>query len=86
MSIDEGPSRTISGLGLGSPHGPGMLGGGPYGYGGLPQTDTDLVSPPLPAQAQDPAQYDYFRSNRRRETGGAPGAATRNVSNGWGGN
>ncbi|KAK0642018.1 hypothetical protein B0T16DRAFT_335031 [Cercophora newfieldiana] len=84
MSIDE--SRSMSGLGLGSSQAPGILGGGPHGYGGLPQTDADLVSPPLPTQAQDPAQYDYFRGGRRRETSGAPGAATRNVSNGWGGN
>lgn len=68
---------------------PGMLGGGPYGYGGLPQTDEDMVhSPPPPpplvgGAAQDPAQYDYFRGSRRRDGGGggssssAPGAATR---------
>lgn len=78
-SMDGGPVRTISGLGMGSSQAPGILGGGPQGYGGLPQTDTELVSPPL-AAAQDPVQYDYFRSGRRRE-GGAPGAATR-----WGGN
>ncbi|KAK0620954.1 hypothetical protein B0T14DRAFT_567672 [Immersiella caudata] len=86
MSIDEEPGRTMSGLSLGNPLSPGMLGGGPHGYGGLPQTDADLATPPLAAQAQDPAQYDYFRGGRRRDAGGTPGAATRNVSNGWGGN
>jgi len=86
MSIDEGSGRTLSGLGLGNPLSPGMLGGGPHGYGGLPQTDAELATPPLAAQGQDPAQYDYFRGSRRRDASGTPGAATRNVSNGWGGN
>jgi len=87
MSIDEGPARGM-GLGLGNPQAPGMLGGGPYGYGGLPQADAETVSsPPLTAQTQDPAQYDYFRGGQGRETRSrTPGAATRNVSNGWGGN
>lgn len=42
----------------GGGHAPGMLGGGPQGYGNLPQDDT-----------QDPMAYDYFRggnSTRRR--------------------
>jgi len=61
---------------------PGMLGGGPHGYGGLPQTDDlDLVqSPPLLApSAQDPAQYDFFRGGggRSGDRSGTPGAATR---------
>jgi len=33
---------------------PGFLGGGPQGYGGLPQTEDDA----------DPASYDYFRTRR----------------------
>ena len=35
---------------------PGILGGGPQGYGGLPQDE-----PPVP----DPVSYDYFRGKRR---------------------
>ncbi|KAH8586160.1 hypothetical protein B0O99DRAFT_645211 [Bisporella sp. PMI_857] len=34
---------------------PGFLGGGPQGYGGLPQTDED----------HDPMNYDYFRTRRQ---------------------
>ncbi|KAM7216938.1 protein OSCA1 [Rhypophila decipiens] len=88
-SQGTGPSLGLGGLGLGNPRAPGMLGGGPYGYGGLPQTDDDVVqSPPL---TQDPAQYDYFRGNRRRETrdasgGSTPGTATRHQGNTWQGN
>ncbi len=81
---------ALAGLGIGNPRAPGMLGGGPYGYGGLPQTDEDLTSSPpiLGGASQDPAQYDYFRSSRRRETRdtSAPGGATRNGSGAWPGN
>ncbi|EAQ88310.1 hypothetical protein CHGG_04929 [Chaetomium globosum CBS 148.51] len=70
MSLDPGPMPSMSsrhspvsagGLaGSSSLRAPGMLGGGPHGYGGLPQTDDlDLVqSPPLlgAPSAQDPAQ------------------------------
>ncbi|KIN01834.1 hypothetical protein OIDMADRAFT_53350 [Oidiodendron maius Zn] len=38
---------------------PGFLGGGPGGYGGLPQQEEE----------QDPMSYDYFRSARRRDPG-----------------
>ncbi|KAK6866055.1 hypothetical protein PG995_002583 [Apiospora arundinis] len=49
------------------PGGAGMLGGGPQGYGGLPQTEEDMSSP-----AQDPMAYDYFRNTRtRRNPSGA---------------
>jgi hypothetical protein len=67
---------------------PGMLGGGPYGYGGLPQADNEfgdlggagaLHSPP----AQDPAQYDYFRGTG--SGAGTPGQATRGPGGGGGG-
>ncbi|KAK3352805.1 hypothetical protein B0T25DRAFT_193351 [Lasiosphaeria hispida] len=90
-SIDIGSGRTFSGLGISNPRAPGILGGGPYGYGGLPQADDDATnSPPVAGQAQPPAEYDYFRGNRRGETrnpSGTPGAATRNGSSGgWGGN
>ncbi|KAK4163398.1 protein OSCA1 [Cladorrhinum sp. PSN259] len=67
---------------------PGILGGGPRGYGNVPQTDHDYVqSPPN----QDPTQYDYFRGPRRKEqrdgsSGGGIGSATRSGSNVWGGN
>ncbi len=42
---------------------PGMLGGGPRGYGNLPQDD----------QEQDPASYDYFRGARRNPSGWGAG-------------
>ncbi|KAI1482344.1 DUF221-domain-containing protein [Daldinia eschscholtzii] len=42
---------------LRAPGGVGMLGGGPRGYGGLPQED---LGPP----EQDPMQYNYFREAR----------------------
>ncbi|SPQ23820.1 0846a13a-5607-493b-a637-d7d9e5c5a8da [Thermothielavioides terrestris] len=79
--------------GGGSTRAPGMLGGGPHGYGGLPQTDDSdgIHSPPLgsaapSAAAQDPAQYDYFRgSSRRREVAGPPGMATRGGGGAGGG-
>ncbi|KAK6843617.1 hypothetical protein PG987_004477 [Apiospora arundinis] len=52
---------------MGGPGGAGMLGGGPQGYGGLPQTEEDMSSP-----AQDPMAYDYFRNTRtRRNPSGA---------------
>lgn len=44
---------------------PGFLGGGPQGYGGLPQHPIDEPDP-------DPASYDYFRA-RRNNSGGQPG-------------
>jgi hypothetical protein len=37
------------------PRAPGFLGGGPHGYGGLPQHEDDA----------DPMSYDYFRTRRR---------------------
>lgn len=42
-----------------APGGAGMLGGGPRGYGNLPQ-DEDITSD------HDPMAYDYFRSTRTR--------------------
>ncbi|PQE12376.1 DUF221 domain protein [Rutstroemia sp. NJR-2017a BVV2] len=39
---------------------PGMLGGGPGGYGGLPQEDLD----PGVGVEHDPMSYDYFRGKR----------------------
>lgn len=42
-----------------APGGAGMLGGGPRGYGGLPQEE-DSMTP-----GQDPMAYDYFRSRRK---------------------
>ncbi|KAI8630489.1 DUF221-domain-containing protein [Xylariaceae sp. FL1651] len=50
--------RSLEQLGR-TPGGAGMLGGGPQGYGGLPQ-DEDLGSP-----EHDPMQYNYFRETRR---------------------
>ncbi|KAF6842221.1 DUF221 domain-containing protein [Colletotrichum musicola] len=40
----------------------GALGGGPRGYSGLRQEDTDITD-------ADPTQYDYFRGSRRRNDG-----------------
>ncbi|KAL2021308.1 hypothetical protein VTK56DRAFT_7279 [Thermocarpiscus australiensis] len=88
--FDVAPTRGASGLGIMSTRAPGMLGGGPHGYGGLPQTDEDMVqSPPLASVTQDPTQYDYFRGGRGREARAGrstPGAATRSGSSVWGGN
>ncbi|KAL2139713.1 hypothetical protein VTI28DRAFT_4846 [Corynascus sepedonium] len=80
---DLGPVVSIPSSSRYHQRAPGMLGGGPQGYGGLPQTDEfDIVQspplrgaaigtpPPLPSQQQqqqDPAQYDFFR-------GGSSGA------------
>ncbi|KAI0151788.1 DUF221-domain-containing protein [Xylariaceae sp. FL1272] len=41
---------------------PGMLGGGPQGYGGLPQEE-DF---PTPDPQHDPSSYNYFREGRRQ--------------------
>jgi len=38
---------------------PGFLGGGPQGYGGLPQTEDD--------HDHDPMNYDYYRGGARRQ-------------------
>ncbi|KAI1816476.1 DUF221-domain-containing protein [Poronia punctata] len=50
--------RSVERVGRG-PGGAGMLGGGPQGYGGLPQDDY------TPTPEQDPMQYNYFREARR---------------------
>ncbi|KAI0904339.1 hypothetical protein F4823DRAFT_216116 [Ustulina deusta] len=50
--------RSVERLGR-TPGGAGMLGGGPKGYGGLPQDD-EITSPD-----HDPMQYNYFREARR---------------------
>ncbi|KAI0506247.1 hypothetical protein F5B22DRAFT_624810 [Xylaria bambusicola] len=49
--------RSVERLGR-TPGGVGMLGGGPQGYGGLPQEE--IASP-----EHDPMQYNYFREARR---------------------
>ncbi|KAK5633154.1 hypothetical protein RRF57_008868 [Xylaria bambusicola] len=49
--------RSVERLGR-TPGGVGMLGGGPQGYGGLPQEE--ITSP-----EHDPMQYNYFREARR---------------------
>lgn len=49
--------RSVERLGR-TPGGAGMLGGGPQGYGGLPQ-DEDISAD------HDPMQYNYFREARR---------------------
>jgi calcium permeable stress-gated cation channel len=46
---------------LRAPGGAGMLGGGPRGYGNLPQ-DEDMTP------EHDPMAYDYFRSTRTRRS------------------
>ncbi|KAI1275189.1 hypothetical protein F5Y07DRAFT_183369 [Xylaria sp. FL0933] len=50
--------RSVERLGR-TPGGAGMLGGGPQGYGGLPQ-DEEVSTPD-----HDPMQYNYFREARR---------------------
>jgi len=58
--------RSVERVGRG-PGGAGMLGGGPQGYGNLPQ-DEDFATP-----EHDPMQYNYFREARRprRDNSGA---------------
>jgi hypothetical protein len=87
-SATMGAGSTSSRHHTPAPGSRGMLGGGPYGYGGLPQTDDlDLVQSPPLATAQDPAQYDYFRGGSGTSRAGAatPGAATRGPGGGNGG-
>lgn len=45
---------------------PGFLGGGPQGYGNLPQH-------PVDEPQQNPMNYDYFRAQRRRNPGDSSG-------------
>ncbi|EGS21227.1 uncharacterized protein CTHT_0030740 [Thermochaetoides thermophila DSM 1495] len=87
MPISNPGYRSHTPSSYSSTRAPGMLGGGPRGYGGLPQTDHD--------EHMAPQSYDYFRgsNNRRRpgeasETGRAtpPGAAPRSGGHIWGGN
>lgn len=95
-SLDRGPSGALGGLGLGNPRAPGMLGGGPYGYGGLPQTEEDLQTPPTINQVEQAMQYDYFRGSHGRRSNtrdistppppGAAGPSARSASGVWGGN
>lgn len=70
----------------GNPRAPGMLGGGPQGYGGLPQTDEDFQTPPLGSQVEQAMQYDYFRSGNRRNPGNPGAGPARQGSGAWGGN
>lgn len=51
--------RSQDRLGGRAPGTAGMLGGGPSGYGGLPQHEDDSPD-------HDPTQYDYFRGQRTR--------------------
>ncbi|KAH7026600.1 uncharacterized protein B0I36DRAFT_294726 [Microdochium trichocladiopsis] len=51
--------RSQDRLGGRAPGTAGMLGGGPRGYGGLPQHEDDTPD-------HDPTQYDYFRGQRTR--------------------
>lgn len=74
QSIDHDISG--GGIGIGNPRAPGMLGGGPQGYGGLPQTDEDLHTPPLGSDVEQAMQYNYFRGGNRGNAG-SPGAGSR---------
>lgn len=67
--------RSPTGLGIGGhSRAPGMLGGGKYGYGNLPQADDDT-----PGAVEEAMQYDYFRG--RKATGGRmPGEGGRSGS------
>ncbi|KAL2177099.1 uncharacterized protein P884DRAFT_24195 [Thermothelomyces heterothallicus CBS 202.75] len=92
---DLGPVASASSSRY-SQRAPGMLGGGPHGYGGLPQTDEyDVQPPPLRTvagtqQQKDPARYDYFRGGSSGARAGygdrsvTPGAATRGKGPGAG--
>ena len=74
------PQDSHGGYGTpGNPRAPGMLGGGPQGYGGLPQTDEDFQTTPLEVDVAQATQYDYFRGNNRRASRdpGTPGASRR---------
>ncbi|OIW28561.1 DUF221-domain-containing protein [Coniochaeta ligniaria NRRL 30616] len=76
-SLDRSTSGPLGlGLGIGNPRAPGMLGGGPYGYGGLPQTAEEdsfaLQTPPTEGQVDAAMQYDYFRGAERERGVGRP--------------
>ncbi|OAA58536.1 DUF221 domain protein [Niveomyces insectorum RCEF 264] len=65
-----GPGAEVGGVDwtseqlTGNPRAPGMYGGGPHGYGNLPQEEVDVE--------QDPTQYNYFRERpARRDTSNA---------------
>jgi calcium permeable stress-gated cation channel len=69
-SRDQSPARSPYGAGTGG-GALGMYGGGPQGYGGLPQEEME--------EQRDPAEYDYFRGSRRNTRGwpGEPGGGQR---------
>lgn len=58
-AVAHSRDRSQDRLGGRAPGTSGMLGGGPQGYGGLPQHEDD-------PRDHDPAQYDYFRGQRPR--------------------
>jgi hypothetical protein len=90
-SLDRSVSGPL-GLGIGNPRAPGMFGGGPYGYGGLPQTaaeDEFAQTPPTENQVDQAMQYDYFRGRAPRANRDAsnPGSGPgRSGSGAWGRN
>lgn len=51
---------------------PGFLGGGPGGYGGLPQAEVESEEE-VRRRMADPMDYDYFRSSARRQNSGWQG-------------
>ena len=56
---------------------PGGLGGGPQGYGNLPQEEVRGRESEREAEMRrrmdDPMDYDYYRSSSRRQNGGWQG-------------
>ena len=57
---------------------PGSLGGGPQGYGNLPQDEVErgrerAREDDIRRRMNDPMDYDYYRGNSRRANGGWQG-------------
>ncbi|KAB5539522.1 hypothetical protein GE09DRAFT_970849 [Coniochaeta sp. 2T2.1] len=79
-SLERRPSGPL-GLGIGNPRAPGMLGGGPYGYGNLPQAAEDET--PTGEAVDQAMQYDYFRSRTPRARDPSGNGRSRNGSGAW---
>lgn len=75
----EGLVRNAQGVPVSTPYAddgsvaPGFLGGGPRGYGGLPQSEAVESEEEVRRRMQDPLDYDYFRSSARRHNAGWQG-------------
>jgi hypothetical protein len=75
----EGLVRNAQGVPVSAPYGeegdvpPGFLGGGPRGYGGLPQSEAVESEEEIRRRMRDPLDYDYFRSSASRHNSGWQG-------------